>query len=69
MKFNQKVLEMWAKWVVGNFLTAIVVIGKAPFEFTSTDWKHTLNIVWLALVPVVLAWANPKHDLTMTVKK
>ena len=69
MKFNNKVLEMWAKWVVGNFLTAVVVIGKLPTDFTSADWKHALNTVWLAFVPVVLAWANPKHDLTMTIKK
>ena len=49
MKFNKKVLEMWAKWVVGNFLTAIVVIGKSPLDFTTTDWKHSLNTVCLHL--------------------
>ena len=69
MKFNKKVLELWAKWFVGNAMTAIVVIGKSPIEFTGADWKHAANIVWLAVVPVILAWANPKHDLTMTVKK
>ena len=41
MKFNNKVAEVWAKWFVGNLLTAVVII----------------------------AWANPKNDLTMTVKK
>jgi hypothetical protein len=69
MKFNSKVLEMWTKWFVANALTAVVIIGKTPFDFTSTDWKHALNTVWLAIVPVAIAWANPKHDLTMTVKK
>ena len=69
MKFNKKVLEVWAKWAVGNLLTAIVVIGKSPLDFTGADWKHAANAVWLALVPVVLACANPKNDLTMTVKK
>ena len=69
MKFNNKVLEMWAKWFVGNALTAVVVIGKAPLDFTSADWKHALNTVWLSIVPVAIAWANPKHDLTMTVHK
>lgn len=69
MKFNNKVLEMWAKWFVSNALTAVVIIGKSPLEFTGSDWKHAANTVWLAIVPVVIAWANPKHDLTMTTKK
>jgi hypothetical protein len=69
MKFNNKVLEMWSKWFVSNALTAVVIIGKSPLEFTSTDWKHAANALWLALVPVVIAWANPKNELTMTVKK
>ena len=69
MKFNNKVLEMWSKWFVSNALTAIVIIGKSPLDFTSTDWKHAANALWLALVPVVIAWANPKNELTMTVKK
>lgn len=69
MKFNNKVLEMWAKWVVGNLFTAIVIIGKSPLDFTTADWKHAANALWLAIVPVVIAWANPKHDLTMTKPK
>lgn len=69
MKFNNKVLELWAKWFVGNMLTAVVIIGKSPLDFSASDWKHALNTVWLALVPVILAWVNPKHDLTMTIKK
>lgn len=69
MKFNNKVAELWAKWFVSNLLTAVVIIGKSPLDFTTSDWKHAANTVWLALVPVVIAWANPKHALTMTVKK
>lgn len=69
MKFNNKVVEMWAKWFVGNTITAIVVIGKSPLDFTASDWKHTANTIWLALIPVIIAWANPKHDLTMTKPK
>lgn len=69
MKFNKKVLEMWAKWVVGNLFTAIVIIGKSPLDFTTADWKHAANALWLAIVPVVIAWANPKHDLTITKPK
>jgi len=69
MKFNNKVLEMWAKWFVSNALTAVVIIGKSPLDFSGSDWKHAANALWLAIVPVVIAWANPKHDLTMTTAK
>jgi len=69
MKFNSKVLDMWAKWFVSNALTAVVIIGKSPLDFSGSDWKHAANALWLAIVPVVIAWANPKHELTMTTKK
>jgi len=69
MKFNTKVLDMWAKWFVGNALTAVVVIGKSPLDFSAGDWKHAANTLWLAIVPVIIAWANPKHELTMTKAK
>jgi hypothetical protein len=69
MKFNTKSLEMWAKWFVSNALTAVVIIGKSPLDFSAGDWKHAANAIWLAIVPVVIAWANPKNSLTMTTKK
>ena len=69
MKFNNKVLEIWAKWFVGNAITAIVVIGKFPLDFTAHDWKSAANTIWLAALPVVIKWANPKDELTMTIKK
>lgn len=69
MKFNTKVAEVWAKWFIGNAVTAIVVIGKFPFDFTASDWKHAANAIWLAFVPVAIKWANPKDELTLTVKK
>jgi len=60
---------MWAKWFVSNALTAVVIIGKSPLDFSGSDWKHAANALWLAIVPVVIAWANPKHSLTMTKAK
>jgi len=69
MKFNNKVLEMWAKWFVGNAMTAVVIIGKSPIDFSSHDWKQAANTIWLSIVPVIVAWANPKHDLTITKPK
>ena len=69
MKFNNKIIEMWAKWFVGHAVTAIVVIGKSPFDFSNHDWKQAANTIWLAILPVVVAWANPKHNLTLTKSK
>jgi hypothetical protein len=69
MKLNNKALEMWGKWFVGNAVTALVIIGKSPLDFTGSDWKHAANTIWLAILPVVIAWVNPKHDLTMTTPK
>ena len=69
VKFNNKVLEVWAKWFVGNAVTAIMVIGKFPLDFTASDWKSAANAVWVSLVPVIIKWANPKDALTLTVKK
>ena len=69
MKFNTKALEMWGKWFVGNAITALVIIGKSPLDFTGSDWKHAANTIWLAVLPVVLAWVNPKNSLTMTTPK
>lgn len=69
MKFNVKVAETWAKWFVGMVMASIVTIGKFPLDLTADDWKNVANTIWLALVPVVVKWVNPKDALTMTVKK
>ena len=68
MKINTKVFEIWAKYFVYSLITAIGVIGKSPIDFTAHDWKQSINAVWLALVPVIIKWANPKDELTMTIK-
>jgi hypothetical protein len=69
MKFNLKVLDVWAKWLVGMLVTSIVTIGKFPTDLTSADWKHVANVIWLAAVPVIIKWVNPKDELTMRVAK
>ena len=69
MKFNKKVLETWLKYLVYSFITAIGIIGKSPLDFTGHDWKQCVNAVWISLVPVIIKWANPKDEMTFTVKK
>ena len=69
MKFNVKSLEIWAKWLVGNTVTAIVVLNKSPLDFSNADWKAVANVVWLAAIPVLIKWANPKDDFKVATKK
>lgn len=69
MKFNVKMLETWFKYLVYSFITAIGIIGKSPLDFSSHDWKQCVNAVWISLVPVIVKWANPKDEMTLTVKK
>ena len=67
MKVNSKIFTMWGKWLAGMLLGAIVATGKNPVSLTLDDWAHIANVLWAALVPVVSAWLNPSHPLTMTV--
>lgn len=69
MKINTKVFEIWAKYLIYSAIMAIGIIGKSPLDFTTHDWKQTVNAVWISLVPVIIKWANPKDELTMTIKK
>lgn len=68
MKFNTKVLTVFAKWLTGLVIGAIVGIGKFPFDLTLHDWKHVANTIWLAAFPVIIKWANPKDELTFLKK-
>lgn len=67
MKFNMKVIEVWAKWFVYTFFVYSATIEKTPFMFSQHEWFMALNNIWYALVPVAIAWANPHHDLTLTI--
>jgi len=69
MKINSKVFEIWAKYLVFSAITAVATIGKSPFDFSVHDWKAAANGIWIALVPVIIKWANPKDELTLTKPK
>lgn len=69
MKFNNKVLSMWAKWALGLVFGGIVSTGKSPWNITSHEWALIANTIWASATIVVGAWLNPKHPLTMTVEK
>ena len=56
MKLNNKVLEVWAKWVIGMTASSIATIGKFPLDLTSADWKKVANSLWVALLPLIIKW-------------
>ena len=68
MKLNSKLFEVWGKYLAYSAVMAIGIIGKSPLDFTSADWKQTVNAVWISLVPVIIKWANPKDDMTFLKK-
>jgi len=68
MKINHKIFEVWGKYLVYSAMMAIGIIGKSPLDFTSHDWKQTVNAVWISLVPVIIKWANPKDEMTLLKK-
>lgn len=69
MKLNKQIFEVWGKWTVGMVASSIATIGKFPLDLTASDWKHVANALWVALLPVLIKWVNPKDALTMTIKK
>lgn len=62
---NPKILETWFKWLIGMTVGAIVGIGKSPLDLTADDWINIANVIWVALAPVLVRWANPRDPLTL----
>ena len=69
MKFNSKALEIWAKWTAGMVASSIATIGKFPLDLTAADWKAVANSLWVALLPVLIKWVNPKDEFKLATKK
>jgi hypothetical protein len=66
MKINTAALASYARSFLAVAITAIVSLGKSPIDFSSSDWKHAANAVWIAAIPVIMRAVNPKDTLTIT---
>ena len=66
MKINNAALASYARSFLAVAITAIVSLGKSPIDFSSSDWKHAANAVWIATIPVIIRAVNPKDTLTIT---
>ena len=53
-------LQTYAKYLAYSLLSATVVIGKSPLNFTKSDLVHIVNAVWFSLLPVIIKAVNPK---------
>lgn len=61
---NKAMLASYARAFVATALTAAVTVsqtsGKLPTDFSGSEWMAMLNSLWIALVPVLIRWVNPK---------
>ena len=67
MKFNMDAARMYLRWLVGLVLGGIVSTGKAPWLISAHEWSLIANTIWASALPVLVAWANKNHPLTLTV--
>ena len=66
MKINNAALASYARSFLAVAITAIVSLGKSPIDFSTSDWKHAANAIWIATIPVIIRAVNPKDSLTIT---
>lgn len=57
---NIAMLASYGRSLLATCLTALLAIGKVPYEFTADDWSMVANAVWVAFIPVLIRALNPK---------
>ena len=65
---NVAMLASYGRSLLATCLTALMVVGKLPYEFTATDWSTVANAVWVAFIPVLIRALNP-NDAEFGIKK
>ena len=64
MKINQAMIESYARNLLGQFVTAAVIVSSTSdmsvFDFGASQWKLVANVLWASLVPVALRYINKK---------
>jgi hypothetical protein len=64
MKINKALLASYGRHLAGAILAGIVTVssstGKVPTAWTADEWMVLLNTLWVAAVPVIGRWINPK---------
>jgi hypothetical protein len=66
MKINKSVVASYSRHLLSAILAAIVAVstatGKVPLAWTADEWMTLLNTLWVAAVPVIGRWLNPKDS-------
>jgi hypothetical protein len=61
---NKAMLASYARHLLSAILAAIVAVststGKVPISWTAEEWMTLLNTLWVAAIPVIGRWLNPK---------
>jgi len=59
---NKAMLASYGRSLLATFLTAMLAIGKLPYEFSAADWSIVANAVWVAFIPVLIRALNPNDE-------
>lgn len=58
----KNMIESYGRNLLGQLVTAIAIVGQgaSPTSFTASQWADVSNVLWGALIPVVLRYINKK---------
>jgi hypothetical protein len=59
---NWSMIASYGRAFLATVLGAVFAIGKLPTDFTPADWAIVANAVWIAVIPVVIRYLNPKDE-------
>jgi hypothetical protein len=64
MKINQAMIESYARNLLGQVIAATAIVSNTSnlslFNFGKHEWSLVANVLWGALVPVILRYVNKK---------
>lgn len=58
----KKMLISYANSAFAQFILAVALVGNgvSPISFTSDQWADVANVLWTALIPVLVRYLNKK---------
>jgi hypothetical protein len=58
----KQMVESYGRNLLGQLVTAIAIVGQgaSPITFTASQWADVSNVLWGALIPVLLRYINKK---------
>lgn len=59
---NKAILASYGRSFLATVLGVVFAVGKLPTEFTSQDWVGVANAVWIATIPVIIRYLDPKDS-------